>query len=70
MIHEYMMDCLNVLKGFLECGSQAPGLSWEFPGLGSLTPWSLGGIPIKPCTSREGLGNPEPSGLYWGRGIS
>ena len=49
---------------------QAPSLSQEFPDLGSLTLWGLGGKPIKPCTSRQGLGNTEPSGLYWGGGIS
>ena len=45
IIHDYMIDELNILKGCLECGNQAPSLSWEFPSLGSLTPWGLGGIP-------------------------
>ena len=45
IIHDYMIDELNILKGCLECGNQAPSLSWEFPGLGFLTPWGLGGIP-------------------------
>jgi len=44
-----------MLKKFLECRNQAPSLNWEFPGLWSLRPWGLGGIPIKPCTFRKGL---------------
>lgn len=33
-------------------------------------PWGLAEMPVKPCTSRQGLGSTQPSGLYWGRGIS